>query len=123
VRSLARDIAHAFNACGYVSALRRTAIGKFSIDSANIIDGKTILDYNPLHLREDKLLPLTSVLDDILVLEVSEYDAGKLKNGMKISIKDASFSNPLVALTCNNVLIALVSVDRGMAQPQRVFNL
>ncbi|HPX47829.1 MAG TPA: tRNA pseudouridine(55) synthase TruB [Treponemataceae bacterium] len=34
IRSLARDIAHSMNTCGYVGALRRTRIGPFTLDQA-----------------------------------------------------------------------------------------
>ncbi|MCK4874175.1 MAG: tRNA pseudouridine(55) synthase TruB [Phycisphaerales bacterium] len=56
VRSLARDIGRALGTGGHLAALRRTAVGDFTIDRA------VLLDDVPEPLTEEHLLPI-SVLD------------------------------------------------------------
>ena len=83
IRSLARDIAHALGTVGYVTMLRRTKAGPFSLESAIRLD---ILDEAAKDARlQELLLPLTAGLVDIPVLAVSPDQAQALRQGRRLS--------------------------------------
>lgn len=69
VRSIARDLAEKLNTYGHVIQLRRTQIGKFSVLNSSM-----------------KIIPITEVLD-FPILQVSESDVQKIRNGINIDIK------------------------------------
>lgn len=85
VRSLARDIAEKIGSVAYVKSLRRTQSGFFQIKSA--------IPLEKLQKIEDTMAllsfvqPLESPLDDIPALYVSEDEAKKLQNGLRIVLK------------------------------------
>lgn len=129
VRSLARDLALKLGTCGYVSALRRTAVGCFSTHSAISL---AILDKMHDSAAVSKaLLPIESALDDILALPISEKEAALLRNGRALSfVSRADFhrldgldtGNDILA-TCNDKPVAIVSVSKATVKPARVFNI
>jgi len=82
IRSLARDIAYALGTVGYVTMLRRTKAGPFSLESAIRLD---ILDEAAKDARlQELLLPLTAGLVDIPVLAVSPDQAQALRQGRRL---------------------------------------
>lgn len=94
VRSLARDIAEKLNSLGYVTALRRTRSGFFSINNAISLE-------NLSKIKDTKeligvLSPLESPLDDIPALYLKEVDAIRLQRGLRVSVDDVGFSSSIV---------------------------
>jgi len=65
VRSLARDIAAALDTVGYVSQLRRTAVGGWRVEKA--VAFQEVAAYK-IHVAPIWMLPLSRVLDDIPAL-------------------------------------------------------
>ena len=79
IRSLARDIARALGTVGYVSYLRRTRAGPFSLDHAVSLD---FLEETAKARRLTRtVLPLTAALDDIPALPVTPDQARLLRHG------------------------------------------
>lgn len=126
VRSLARDLADKLGTCGYVSSLRRLSIEKFS--QINAIK----LDYiiQMLHNGRDSnclnqyLIPLYSVLDDILVHYISAEDAKRLHNGQKIKLCTNNVGQQEV-VACNaedKKLVAICRIEGPDLVPIRGFN-
>ena len=123
VRSLARDIAYKLGACGYVSELRRLSIGKFNITHAISLDNIEEMMHNASRPgRFDFIKPIRVVLDDILVQQVTEEEAMKLKQGQKIPFQSIVGLSTIVAMH-NDILIALGEISEGYLKPKRVFNL
>lgn len=116
VRSLAIDIARKLGTLGYVCALKRTKVGKFSIEDAKCLVN---LD-NIVHNIE----PITFALGDILAIEVSETQAKRLKNGLQIFLEShANSSHSVVQILLDGVLQAVACIDNGNCRSLRVFNI
>lgn len=116
VRSLAVDIARKAGGLGFVSYLKRTKVGNFLIENAKVLDNYDEIVHS--------ILPTTFSLGDILAIEVSNEQALKIKNGLKVDL--ISFTNQnhnLVQIICNKGLVAIAQIDKGRCIPIRVFNL
>ncbi|MFI4983840.1 MAG: tRNA pseudouridine(55) synthase TruB [Rickettsiales bacterium] len=122
VRSLARDICEKLGACGYVSSLRRTKIGKFKVEDAISLDISENIVHTPsVSSFNQHLLPVTAVLDDILVEQVDEATAKRLLQGQRI--KTDRPNAEVLAIKHNEKLIAMAAVLNGTLSVKRVFNL
>ena len=125
IRSLARDLASALGACGYVSVLRRTRVGPFTLKQSITLDELSrICDRARV---SEALLSVTTALDDIPVLAVTEQDAVDLKQGREITASPQVLKELLksdyVRAERDGVLIALCQPRDGILVPKRVFNL
>ena len=125
IRSLARDLASALGACGYVSVLRRTRVGPFTLKQSITLDELSrICDRARV---SEALLSVTTALDDIPVLAVTEQDVVDLKQGREITASPQVLKELLksdyVRAERDGVLIALCQPRDGILVPKRVFNL
>ena len=122
VRSLAQDIAHELGSCGHVSYLRRTRVGKFSENDAITLDNllKILHNYNTSNCAFE-LKPILSVLDDILVQEVPQSMADRLKTGLTVQALD-NMPETMVAI-CDGHPVAICSNFEGVLKVKRGFNL
>ncbi len=137
VRALARDLADALGACGHVSALRRTRVGKFSEQNAITLEKLQELAHRGAGL--ETLLPVETALDDIPVLAVTTEDVFRLKQGRPIVLvprqvealkarlvpktiggEDASRT---VSAMSDGKVVALCELRAGRLNPTRVFHL
>jgi tRNA pseudouridine55 synthase len=118
VRSLGQDLARAVGSMGYLSKLRRTRVGKFSLQDAVNID--TLKD-NALSLTgRNWLLPIRVVLDDIPAIPVSAQQAVNLHCGRSI---DCPGYEGIVLVLSDDQELALCKGDGQQLHPTRVFNL
>lgn len=127
VRSLARDIAAVLGTCGHVTVLRRTRVGPFSLE------GSTAPSFTLEALEESchrdgvsgALCPVSTALDDIPVLAVTEYDANELKHGRAIALPQSFQDGPngLILAKFDGVEIALLRAAGPLLTPKRVFNI
>ncbi|MBX9615269.1 MAG: tRNA pseudouridine(55) synthase TruB [Caulobacteraceae bacterium] len=130
VRSLARDLAVMLGAEGHVSALRRERVGPFSVENAVTLDFLTDLVHRDAAL--EGLLPVSTALDDIPELAITEQDAFSLRQGrpivllprqvetLKSRLRDGSRT---VSAFQGQTLVALGQLRAGRLEPDRVFNL
>lgn len=118
IRSLARDIASKCNSLGYVSMLRRVAVGKFHEKNAISLDNLSNLVHSGALF--EKWIPIELALDDIPAIELDSDEAQALRYGKTISMnkQDGNY----VALHQGHIL-ALAEVKGGMLQSQRIFNI
>ena len=114
VRSLARDLGAALGVGGHLTALRRTAIGPFSVahaaplvdsDRADLAVGRHLLDPAAVATR---LFASYRLTDDQVV---------DLAHGKRISVADPGSSGPIAALAPDGRLVGLVQFDDGVAAP------
>ena len=128
VRSIARDMGIELGCYGFVSALRRTAVGAFGVEDAILLDNLAEMDH--IAAREAVLLPLQVALDDIPVLAVTEREASVLRNGQALSLMAKSDFHRLEDLEdgfealalAGDDAIAIVARDKANVKPVRVFN-
>lgn len=130
VRSLARDLAVMLGTEGHVSALRRERVGPFSVENAVTLDFLTDLVHRDAAL--EGLLPVSTALDDIPELAITEQDAFSLRQGrpivllprqvetLKNRLRDGSRT---VSAFQGQTLVALGQLRAGRLEPDRVFNL
>ncbi len=119
VRALARDIALGLGSCAHVSSLRRTRVGLFSEEMLILLANLEQIVHNaPL---ERELRSVDIVLDDILVLFLSEDTVPLIKNGQAILVSNKDTDTVLVKV--NNTPIALGTITNGYFKPTKVFNI
>jgi len=122
VRSLARDLAGALETVGHVTELRRTRVGKFTLESAISLARLEGFGHSPA--RFGALAPVETALDDIPVLAVTAEEAAALKQGRALRDPriDRVPAEPIAAFQ-EGRLVALVASDGNEIRPVRVFNL
>jgi tRNA pseudouridine55 synthase len=128
VRSLARDLGRALGCFGYVSALRRAAVGPFGEETMILLEQLEALCHRAASGEgslADALMPVETALDDIPALAVSWADAARLQRGQAVLLRgrDAPNFRGTVYVTVSGQLLALAELDRGEIVPKRVFNL
>lgn len=121
IRSLARDLAAALGACGYVSGLRRTRVGPFTLKESITLDELSGMCDRARVM--EALLSVTTALDDIPVLAVTEQDVVDLKHGRGIAAPPHHLNHEHVRAERDGVLIALCHARDGVLVPKRVFNM
>ena len=133
VRAWARDLALSLGTLGYVSQLRRLAIGNFNVERAIGLEPLKGFMHSPAafeHLR-----PISTALDGIPALAVTGQDAVRLKSGNPILVRPREFeritesaqTDDLQGLTVflstgDGEPVALASFAEGELRPFRVFN-
>ena len=122
IRSLGRDLALSLETVGYLSALRRTAVGPFREEAAISLPKLEALGHIPALLGA--LAPVATALDDIPALALTEAQADRLRQGQPVLLtRDAPPSGALLRAETGSRLVALVRSDGASLQPVRVFNL
>lgn len=130
VRSLGRDIALKLGTLGYISALRRTAVGPFTLEHAISLDKLEELGDK----AAQALLPLETTLDDIPALAMKEDETARLRSGQVLSFVSRPDYERLakagigpddvtVLAVCRNSPVALVEIEGPKIKPVRVFNI
>ena len=127
VRSLARDLAGALGACGHVTVLRRTQVGPFALERAETPSFTLEALEESCHRDGvlEALCPVSTALDDIPVLAVSELEAIDLKHGRAIALPTGFTDSPsgLTLAKSGGVEIALLRIEGPNLTPKRVFNM
>ncbi len=134
VRALARDLAIALGTLGYVSALRRLQVGRFSEAESIPLD---FLEEKVHNTPADQLLlPIETALDDIPALAITVLEAQRLRLGQRVSLLQAQHRDRLmalpdsvrigddpVAMLCEGRAVGLGEVVAGELRTVRLFNL
>ncbi|MFZ3483071.1 tRNA pseudouridine(55) synthase TruB [Sphingomonas sp. 3-13AW] len=119
IRSLARDIALALGTVGHVTMLRRVKAGPFGLKTAISLD--KLAELGKGHALAQALLPLRAGLDDIPAFSLTPDQAGRLRQGQQL-VGIAADEGPAFAML-DDVPVALVEVQHGVARVVRGFNL
>ena len=127
VRSIARDLIGALGTCGHVTVLRRTRVGPFSLNGENTPSFTLEALEDSCHRDgvSAGLYPVSTALDDIPVLAVTEIEARELKHGRAIALPSHFTDSPegLTLAKLDGVEIALLRVAGPELVPKRVFNM
>jgi tRNA pseudouridine55 synthase len=81
VRTLAEDIGAALGSCAHLSALRRTASGRWSVDDAVTLDALSSMSQA---LRAQHLLPVSALLDGLPRVELDPDQDVRFRNGQTL---------------------------------------
>lgn len=134
MRALARDIALALGTVGHLSALRRLAVGPFTLD-----DAVTLAHLEALAEKgkaDTVLLPVATPLDDIPAVALTEMEAHRLRCGQTVMLlrrsdrdrlarlaHDPAASDAVALAVLGDTPVALVRLDGVELRPVRVLNL
>jgi tRNA pseudouridine55 synthase len=129
MRALARDLAAALGTCGHLAALRRTAVGCFTEETAISLAKLTELGHSAA--AQPPLLPVETALDDILALALTDTEAERLRSGQPVAIlrpqdreRLAAVGNDGIVLAVEATIpVALARVDGIQIRAVRVLNL
>ena len=127
VRSFARDLAEKLDSKGHVHSLKRTQVGKFNINNANLLDdllkiGQRLHEFRGFHSS-------VSMLDDILAYEVDDEKSKlNLSHGKEINININLLNNPplnlldrkVIFLTNKGSVLSFGKLDGDLFKPDKV---
>ena len=127
VRSFARDLAEKLDSKGHVHSLKRTKVGKFNINNANLLDdllkiGQRLHEFKGFHSS-------VSMLDDILAYEVDDEKSKlNLSHGKEINININLLNNPplnlldrkVIFLTNKGSVLSFGKLDGDLFKPDKV---
>ena len=117
IRALARDLGASLGVGGHLTALRRSAIGPFSVeDAAQLADA----DGNGVDVAQLLLPPAAAASRLFPSLALGAEDVVDLGHGKRIATSHPD-GGPLAALGPDGTLVALVSVSAGVAKSLAVF--
>ncbi|MGB9153550.1 MAG: tRNA pseudouridine(55) synthase TruB [Alphaproteobacteria bacterium] len=123
VRSLARDLAVKLGTVGYVSGLRRTKVGPFTLK--NSVSMEQLKSLSKENAASTALLPLKAALWTIPTLVLSASEANTLRLGQKVLIRPQHgelFDAPLIFAEHQGVPVALVEAKAGEFRTLRGFH-
>ena len=126
VRAIVRDLAHALETCGHVTALSRTSVGPFSgADAISLADLEALGDTG----REAFLLPVARGLARLGCLCVDASQADRLKRGQRVPLVRAPVGSDGTPLADGALWtefsgrpVALAELRGGDLRPVRVFS-
>ena len=127
VRSFARDLAEKLDSKGHVHSLKRTKVGKFNMNNANLLDdllkiGQRLHEFRGFHSS-------VSMLDDILAYEVDDEKSKlNLSHGKAINININLLNNPplnlfdrkVIFLTNKGSVLSFGKLDGDLFKPNKV---
>ena len=117
VRSIAHDLGQALGCGGHLSALRRTAVGNFTVDSA--VTPEKLAEPGALAAA---LLPADAAVAHLPRLDVSEAEAGRLLHGQAIAAASSAPAGPARAYAGDHIFLGIVAIDpqHRLARPHKM---
>ncbi|MBL4667453.1 MAG: tRNA pseudouridine(55) synthase TruB [Sneathiella sp.] len=119
IRTLAKDLALELGSVAHLSQLRRTKVGPFLEKSAISLDMLEKLWQCPAEFED--LLPLTTALDDIPAVAISETQADRVRHGNDVAVPNTADS--IVCAMNGDIPVSIARVENGILYPVRVFNI
>ena len=104
IRALARDLGADLGVGGHLTALRRTRIGPFGIDDAQVLEG--------IDVAGGLIAPAEAASALFERVQLSEQQALELTQGKRFAV-DAPDGSPVAAVTASGRLVGLVTIASG----------
>ncbi|WP_338673267.1 tRNA pseudouridine(55) synthase TruB [Streptomyces sp. SCSIO 30461] len=113
IRALARDLGAGLGVGGHLTALRRTRVGPYKLDSAKTLD----------QLQEElTVMPISEAAAAAFPRwDVDEKRARLLVNGVRLDMPDYDTAGPVAVFGPEGRFLALVEQQRGKAKSLAVF--
>lgn len=129
MRAIARDLALALGTVGYIIALRRLAVGPFTIATAISLDKLESMGHSDELVK--LLLPVGSALAGIPALTLTEAEARRLQHGQPIAVLPVTSRSCVTDLSRGAVVcamaegkpVALARIAGAEIRPVRILNL
>ncbi|WP_169566842.1 tRNA pseudouridine(55) synthase TruB [Sneathiella limimaris] len=119
IRALARDFARKLGGVAHLSQLRRKKVGPFLEESAISLDKLEKLWQCPAEFED--LLPLTTALDDIPAVAITETQAIRVRHGNDVAVPNTA--DGIVCAMDSDGPVSISKVENGILYPIRVFNI
>jgi tRNA pseudouridine55 synthase len=116
IRSLAHDLGTALGCGGHVTALRRTAVGRFTLTDAVSLDA--LMPENVA----DHVWPPEAAVAHLPRLEVGENDAMRLSLGQRLPAPADVPAGDVAALGPGGRFLGVVVVDGDVIRPHKMMN-
>ena len=120
IRALARDVGRALGVGGHLTALRRTRVGPYEIETAATLD-QLSASFTVKPLAEAARVAFRPV-------DLTEDQARAVAHGVRVAIEDLDWpggtletAGPVAAFAPDGSLIALLTEEGGQARPLAVF--
>lgn len=113
VRALARDLGTALGVGGHLTALRRTTVGRFTLDLATALDS---LDPDALPV----IAMAQAAREQFPVRELTDDEARKLRYGQKLAPADP-VADPVAAIGPGEDLVAMLDQSGAVPRSHVVF--
>lgn len=114
IRSLARDIGILLGTHAHLSALQRTLVGAFGIDSALPLDTLTIEQ-----IQNNLVSPLNAI-NHLARISITDEQVRRVRNGLPILTTD-KIDDEVALCDSNEQLIAVARRTHGQIAPHKVF--
>jgi tRNA pseudouridine55 synthase len=118
IRALARDLGTALGVGGHLTALRRTRVGRFGLDSAHSLEDLEVAS-------EADDIPVIRIADaardSFVVRELTTPEAVAVGYGQRIPSKPAGRSQPIAAFAPDGHLVAMLDESGTLARAHVVF--
>jgi tRNA pseudouridine55 synthase len=124
IRALGRDIAQTLGSEGYISSLRRTAVGGFLESRAISLDFLQEIAHKAAEPEARALwfTPLEAVLDGIPAQALSASEWQKFRQGMRIPCPRMMPPETPIAIMHREILVGLAVWQAGELQPKRLLH-
>lgn len=114
VRAVAREAGAALGVGAHLTALRRTAIGRFRVEDAIAVSDLE----DPVAVHNALVAPVRAV-EHLRAVELSTDDARRIGHGQRLATGDAP--EGLLALVADGELVAVAESDGRTIRPRKVF--
>jgi tRNA pseudouridine55 synthase len=115
IRAIARDLGDALGVGAHLTALRRTAIGSYHVDSA-VTPG----DFDRPGAAAAAIVPTAAALRHLPRFSLEEGQAGELRHGRTIHV-GAVPDAPVVVAAVGSEAVAIGECAAGVFRPRKVF--
>jgi tRNA pseudouridine55 synthase len=117
IRAIARDLGQALGVGGHLTALRRTAVGAFSVDDAVTVD-----DLRDGQQVRTRLIPPADALTHLPQVAVDDCHIVDLRHGRAVRAEVALPDADVVVVTSQaGDLVAMAELSAGSIRPRKVF--
>jgi tRNA pseudouridine55 synthase len=113
IRAIARDVGHTLGTGGYLTVLRRTAIGPHEVSSALVPE--TLVNADQVN---NAAIGMLKALRHMKTLVINAEEAAALAHGKSIERDETP---GVVALAFGDELVAIGQSDSGQIRPKKVF--
>lgn len=117
IRALARDLGEDLGVGAHLTALRRTSVGDFSVDSALAGEALQV----GVHPDFGQWIPAEAAVRHMPTVHVSDEQVTLLCNGMRIPMpEEMAESGTLVSLVDGAGLLGIAEVKEGQLAPKKI---
>lgn len=120
IRSLARDIAYRLGTLGHLTQLTRTRVGKFALTHTISLEKLLEMEYET---ATQWVMPIRTMLDDILALALDPGALRRLRQGQPIAAATLPPGTHVLVLDGEAAFGIGVIKDDNLLWPRRIFNL